>query len=343
MEKNYQVVFTAPKEVELREVDMPVLKPDQMLIKTEVTQISTGTELTMLEHEVDADSAWATERSNYPIFPGYSNISTVVEVGSEVDPSWVGKRLLSGAPHKKYAIRPVNNPFFVNTIVPDGVDPEEAVFAPIAQITLGSVRAAEILPGDAVLVYGAGLIGQFVARFAKVSGAVKVFVADLSEYRLGLLPDDPCFIKVNPAEVNMPEFIKEHNNGELARVVFETTGNQKVLPSELYCVEKRGKFIITSSPRGKSSVDFDYVSTQGITIIGAHNHAIHTPTATPADPWTRTRELTYFLEMLEKKQMSVKNLISHKANYKDAPDMYNMLMADRSGAMAVHLYWEDEK
>lgn len=340
MEKNYRVVFSAQKVVELEETAMPeAVTADEVLVKTAVSQISTGTELSMLEREVDPDSAWATKRTNYPIYPGYSNVGTIVKVGENVDPSLVGKRIVTGIPHVKYC--KINKSAAVNLLA-DNIDSDDAVFAPIAQITLASIRVAGILPGDAVVVYGAGLIGQFTARFAKISGASKIFVVDLAQFRLDQLPDDPCFIKVNPANVeDIPAFVKEHNNGELARVVFETTGNQHVLPSELYCVTKRGKLIITSSPKGKSMVDFDFVSCQGIEIIGAHNWSAHPPVATPENPWTRDREILYYLEMLEKQQMSVKNLVSHKANYKDAVDMYKMLMADRGSAMAVNLYWED--
>lgn len=339
MEKNYQVVFAAPKVAQIEEASMPTINDDQVLIQTQVSQISTGTELTMLEHEVDEDSLWATERTNYPIYPGYSNVGVIVKVGANVDPSCIGKRVLTFERHVKYYRASYQGLVFL----PDNVDSDDAVFASMAQITLGSIRVAGILPGDAVVVYGAGLIGQFVARFAKIAGAIKVFVVDLSDFRLNHLPDDPCFIKVNPTKVDVVEFIKEHNNGELVRFLFETTGNQKLIASQANCLARRGKLIITSSPKGKSLIDFDYINTLGIVIIGAHNWAVHTPVATPDDPWTRPREVQYYVELLEKEQMSVKSMVSHKANYKDAADMYNMLMEDRSVAMAVHLYWEDEK
>ena len=339
MEKNYRVVFEAEKVAKLEECPMPqIYEPDQVLVRTDVSQISTGTELSMLiPSDSEPDSAWVTKRSNFPVYPGYSNSGTIVAVGENIDPSYIGKRVMAGTPHVKYYIRGLRD----CNLLPDNVDQNEAVFASLAGVSLASIRVAGILPGDAVVVYGAGIVGQMAARFAKVAGALKIFVVDLSEYRLNLLPDDPCFIKVNPAGIDVPEFIKEHNDGNLARVVFETTGNQKVIPSELYCITKRGKLIITSSPKGKSAIDFDYVSTQGITIIGAHNHTAHTPVATPADPWTVRSEAPYFIELLAKEQISVKDLVSGTYNYKDATDAYNQLIADRGSAMALHLKWED--
>ncbi|MBQ7718243.1 MAG: zinc-binding alcohol dehydrogenase [Clostridia bacterium] len=343
MDKNYQVVFTAQNKVELSEVPMPEPSDEEVLVKTIVTQISTGTELTRLMGNVDADSSWTNEMK-YPTYPGYSNVGKVVGVGKNVDPSMIGKIVYSGCPHAKYGKRMASDlvpGWSYVTPVPDGVDYDEAVFAAVAGITLGSARVSQIKLGETAVVFGAGLIGQFVARFAKLAGALNVIVADVSDFRLSLLPDDCCFISVNSSKTDVAEFIKEHNNGNLADVVFETTGYHPLIQSEIECLVKNGRIIITSSPKGRSTVDFDYCNRKGITIIGAHNSAVHPKIATTLNPWTAHRDKEYYLQLLQRKQLSVKNMITHKANYKDAAKMYEMLMEDRTKALAVNLYWED--
>ncbi len=339
MDKNYQVVFTGQRQVEIQEVPMPVPNDTQVLVKTQVSQISTGTELTMLEMEVDPNSSWGQMKNVYPYYPGYSNIGVVVGGGKDVDPSYIGKRVLVPARHAQYYVWGAKDVI----VLPDNVDADEAAFSTLAVVAMASIRAACIRPGEAAVVYGAGIVGQLVARLAKLAGATKVFVADLSDYRLSLLPDEPTYIKVNSGEVDVPKFIKEHNNGGLANVVFETTGNQNLVQSELYCLARRGRMIITSSPRGTSVVDFNFCSGMGISITAAHNGAIHPAVATWENPWTQYRDHQYFVELLEKGLISVKNLVSNKADYKDAIGMYDMLMADRTKAMAVHLYWEGDK
>lgn len=336
MKRNYRVVFSAKKRVEIEKTEMPETGDDEVLVKTEVSQISTGTELTMLEANVSEDSAWAPT-IKFPFYPGYSNVGTIVEVGKNVEASFLGRRVLALAGHVKYFKLPINSDDLM--LVPDGVEPDEAVFGVIAQITSGSVRISGIQPGDTVAVFGAGLIGQFVSRFAKLAGAIKIFVADVSDMRLNKLPGDPCFIKVNTMIDDIAEVIKNNNNGELARVVFETTSVPALIEKEIGCLAKRGLLIITSSPKAKSVIDFDYISRRGITIIGAQNFAIHTPVATPEDPWTRKRDSEYYLELLDKKQLFTKDMITHRASFKDAPDIYKMLMEDRTRALAVHLYW----
>ncbi len=338
--KNYQVVYPEMGKVELQEAPMPVAGENEVLIKTLVSQISTGTELTMLEGNVDADSPWAKINLFYPLLPGYSNVGEIIAVGPGVDPALIGKKCLSDCTHGKYVVSSIVDTHTFQ-IIPDGVDLDEAAFGVISQITLGNVRAAQIRIGETIVVYGAGLIGQMVTRFARIAGAYNVIVVDMSDKRLEMLPDDECVFGINPKKVDVIEFIKEKNGGKLADIVFETTGAQALIETELECIGNNGKLIITSSPKGKSTVSFDFCSRRGITIIGAHNWLCHPLVATDQNPWTRRRDTQYHLDLLARHQLSLKHMITHKANYKDAPEMYKMLVKDRSQALAVHLYWED--
>lgn len=157
-----------------------------------------------------------------------------------------------------------------------------------------------------------------------------------------MVPKDKCFLTVNSKDKDVVEFIKENNDGNLADIVFETTSYPPLVANELKCVANNGRLIITSSPKGSSTVDFDYCNRKGISIIGAHAFATHPEFATNMNPWTRKRDTEYFLQLLEKKQLSIKNMVTHKVNYKDAPKMYEMLIEDRTKAMAVHLDWSDK-
>jgi len=340
MSKNFKVVFTKQKVVELQECEMPVVKDNDILLETEVSQISTGTELTMLEANVEPDSPWMND-IRYPTEPGYSNIGKVVAVGKNVSKDLIGKRMLTLATHTKYYT--IDSDDYQQTMfLPCNVKSEEAVFGILAQITMGSVRISAIRPGDACVVYGAGLIGQLVARLAKCAGSTRVFVCDVSDLRLSKLPDDPCFIKINTSRENASEVVKANTkNNEGAAVVFETTSCPNLVGEEISCLGRRGKLIITSSPKGKSVVDLEYCNRMGISIIGAHNGAVHTECEVSGDPWTRRRDSEYFIELLDKKQITTAEMITHRCSYKNVVDMYNMLMADRTQALAVNISWED--
>lgn len=65
---------------------------DEVLIETERTLISVGSELAMLTETHQPDNL---PTDGFPIDPGYSNVGTVVEVGTDVDDGLVGERVCS--------------------------------------------------------------------------------------------------------------------------------------------------------------------------------------------------------------------------------------------------------
>lgn len=191
---------------------MPEVKPNQVLLKTLVSQISTGTELTMLEANVEPGTLWAAS-IQYPYYPGYSNVAEVVAVGEDMDPSLIGKKALTTTKHVKYFATEIGPNFMW---IPDGVEVDDAAFGVIAQITLASIRCVKIHPGETAVVFGAGLIGQLVARLAKIAGAINVIVADVSDNRLGMIPDEEVFIPLNTKGMETQEivdFISKNNDG----------------------------------------------------------------------------------------------------------------------------------
>lgn len=341
MSKNYKVIFEEKSRPALVEWEMPNPGPTDILVQSIVSQISIGTELTMLEANVEPDSPWH-ENIIFPNYDvGYSNVGRVIAVGSEVSPDLIGRRIACSAKHQKYYLLS-EKVYKQNQWLPDGVSPADAAFATIACITNGSIRCAQVRPGDLCVVYGAGIIGQMVARFAQLAGATKVIVADVSARRLGMLPEDPCFIPINSAEENVAEFVKRHSDdGEGADIVFETTSVPSLVAQELLCLRKLGKLIVTSSPKGKSLIDLDYCNRKGISIIGAHNYIVHAPVQTPANRWTRSKDTEHFLEMLRQNRISVNGMHTHCFHYSDAVKAYEMLMKDRSQALSVLLNWED--
>src|SRR5438067_13245457 len=79
-----QVVITEPFQTSVREVELPRPAPNQILVKTEVSAVSAGTELAVYT----GTHQWLKDPNlpdwKFPFKPGYSAAGTVVAVGSEV-------------------------------------------------------------------------------------------------------------------------------------------------------------------------------------------------------------------------------------------------------------------
>ena len=184
------VVFSAKDQIEIREVGLPELQNDQIRTETLYTFVSPGTELRCLAGRYGADK-------KYPLVPGYSAVSRVVEVGSEVKKYQVGDLLstrgncLFSDVSAYYGGQAGGHVFHQErgelVKLPDDAkkDPLSYAVTEVASISYRGVISADPQPGEHVLVIGQGMIGTFSAEFFRLKGCL-VTVCDISSERLAV-------------------------------------------------------------------------------------------------------------------------------------------------------------
>ncbi|AGN01148.1 hypothetical protein L593_05995 [Salinarchaeum sp. Harcht-Bsk1] len=337
---NQTVVFPDAREVAVEDRDRPEPSADEVLIETDTSLISAGTECTVLSGDFPEGSFW-DDYAEFPFDPGYANVGTIAEVGDDAttgatgEELEVGTRVATWTPHAEYVTAAAGD----CVVVPDDVDDEQASLFAIAQIVMNGVRRGRVDWGETVVVYGLGILGQLAVRFARLAGADVVVGVDLADQRLEYLPDAPEVVGVNPTEEDPAEAVERATGGDLADVCFEVTGNPDVIPQEFDVLREQARLVLLSSPHGKTTLDFhDHVNAPSHEIIGAHQLS-HAPVATPRDPWTKPAHAELFFSYLEQGRLSVADLFSHVEDAADAPAVYDSLLGDRSDAMAVRLEW----
>jgi len=316
-----RVVFKGPKRVEIEEAELPEPSPNQILIRTRVTLISTGTELTMLSGEYPKGSVW-NNITKYPVTPGYSNCGVVEKVGEDIRKFKVGDRVSCIAPHAEYAV--IREDQAVK--VPDGISDEEAAFGTLSAIVMNSVRLANIKLGESVIIVGVGLLGQLACQFSRLCGGFPVVAVDLSRRRLEIAKRLGAVVTIRAGEEDVEQRIMELTKGRGADVVFEVTGNPEIIPWELSLVKRQGRLILLSSPRGVTKLDFhDLVNWPSRTIVGTHisSHPAH---ETPYNPWTMERNIQLFFELLSAGLVNVKDLITDRYRWTEAKQAYQRLL-----------------
>lgn len=332
---NLTIVFPRAKVAALEDRDPPRAEPGSLVVRTRRSLISTGTELTLFSGEYPPGSSWA-DYGKFPCTPGYSNVGLVEAVGEGVDRSWIGRRVATFTNHRALVTaRPTEaDP------VPEGVADEDATFFSIALIVMQGVRLSETTWGEAVAIYGAGLIGQFAARFLALAGARPVFVVDTAPPRLAMLPKHPAIVPVDESAVDPAAMVRERTGGRMCDAVIEATGNPTLIPREFDLLKKPfGRFLLLSSPRGVTTFDFhDFSNRNSSRIIGAHQMST-AEVETPYSPWTKRRHVALFFDWLRSGEFSLAGLVTHRFPPAKAPEAYQMLLTDRSKAMGVMFEW----
>ena len=114
----------------------------------------------------------------------------------------------------------------------------------------------QVYPGDAVVIIGAGAIGLMHAQLAKMAGAAKIILNDLSEARLSECASlAPYVITVKE---NLLKRVMEETNGKGANVVITACSAAAVQRESFSLAALDGRInFFGGLPKGKSLVELD--------------------------------------------------------------------------------------
>ena len=236
--KYQEIQFTAPGCVTSVEKKPPRLQPHEVRLKSLYSLVSSGTELKIFSGSFD-DAALDTtidgmkdERMSYPLAYGYSLVGQVVECGADVVDSAdiMGRMAFAFSPHASAAV--VDRSAI--HLVPNGINPLDAIFMPSVETALSLVHDAGVLVGEKVAVFGQGLIGLLVTAIlssfrpnsSETMGKVGLVSAfDVVPDRLaesGLMGADQALESTSLLEDSFDVAIEVSGNGRALQVAIDS-------------------------------------------------------------------------------------------------------------------------
>jgi len=325
---NDGIRLTGPRQITVEHVQYPLPGPGQVLIKTQHSLISTGTELALYDGQKHFGAAWQA-LCDYPRDLGYSNVGCVEQTGPDVDPSWMGKRVHNHGSHQAYALVPATK----LAVVPESVSDEQACFTTLAKVAMNGLRRAQASWGERIAVIGLGIVGQLATRLCLHLGASEVHAIDPSALRVDCLPQHPALRSYTGA---IEDYQKQIHDLDL---VIEASGHPQLIASLPELLREQGRLLLLSSPRGETHFNFhDGCNRRSLSIIGAHSFS-HPIDSASGNPWTSARHAELFLGLLKHQQLSVEELISLRAPYSQATEVYQTLFEQRAQHMGVIFKW----
>jgi len=123
--------------------------------------------------------------------------------------------------------------------VPDSLPMDAAAMAEPIAVACHCVRSADIKPGDVVVVFGAGAIGNFSAQWARHFGASAVYVVDIRSEALKRV-EAVGLIGIDGFKEDAVKRFESETKGIGADVVIEASGSPKGLFQAIDCVRRRG-------------------------------------------------------------------------------------------------------
>ena len=166
---------------EIRPVPVPEPAVDEVLVRTERSGVSRGTETLVFRGGVPP-SEYDTMRAPFqdgdfpgPVKYGYLSVGVVEEGPADM----CGHTVFCLYPHQTAYVVPAH----AVALVPDGVPPARAVLAGTVETAVNALWDAAPLIGDRVAVVGAGMVGCCVARLLAGVLGVQVTLVDIDASR----------------------------------------------------------------------------------------------------------------------------------------------------------------
>lgn len=351
----------------LMNVPAPGAMPRHLLVRTSRSLISSGTERMLVDFgkagwlgkarrqpekvravldKVRSEgvlATWQAVRSklNQPIPLGYCNVGVVVGIADErsslsvigsqertdnqkqlTDNSHafsVGDRVVSNSPHAEV----VSAPQLLCATVPGSVDDETATFTPLAAIALEGIDLLAVSAGDRIVVTGLGLIGQLAVRLLRARGC-DVLGFDPAAERRSLAAESGAELPKVGEDPVVAALRWSRGQGVAGVLITASTAANELVNQAARSCRFRGKVVLVGiAGLHLNRADFyrNEISFQVSCSYGRRDSG---------GPGSVRDNFTRVLEFMARGELTVRDLISHRFRFSNAPEAYAALSDRRS-------------
>jgi predicted dehydrogenase/threonine dehydrogenase-like Zn-dependent dehydrogenase len=349
-------------KVELDEVPRPLVRAGHLLIATERSLISTGTERMLVEfgkagwidkarqqpdkvrqvfQKIRTDGVLPTAEAviaklDQPLPLGYCNCGTVLEVGEGVTGFAPGGRVVSNGPHAELVCVPVN----LCAKVPEGVSDDEAAFTVLSAVALQGIRLAAPTLGETYAVVGLGLIGLITAQLLRANGCRVIGIEiDSSREEVARLCGASVFVDSSTEDPVAAAMAATGGRGVDGVLITAATKSSEPVSQAAKMCRKRGRIVLIGvSGLELSRADF-YEKELSFQVSCSYGPGRYDPEYEERGQdypigfvrWTEQRNFEAVLDLMASGRLDVRPLIGKTVALEKAPAVYEDLSGEGSG------------
>jgi bacteriochlorophyllide a dehydrogenase len=330
--KTRAVVFPERGRAVIDDVPLPEMHVDDVLIEVEYTAVSPGTERWCLTGTLTIPGELPMA---FPHVPGYQAAGIVREVGPVVRDLKPGDRVFSrncrspegwkgswwgGHVGMHVAARAAVIP------LPESVSTREASGLLLAQVGYNGASKPPLRAGEAAVVIGEGLVGQYAAQVLRHRGA-RVIVSGLASDRLAAAARHSADEVFDASSGDLATFVRERFPKGVA-IALDTASTARTVRACADLLSYGGHLVMNGFyPPSESAVDWHWLRTKELTL--------HCPNS-------RTRErLEATLALIAGGALKVEELVTHEFALSEAPRAYEMLLDPAAGSLGMVIRWKE--
>lgn len=347
-------------------IDKPMAKSNEILVRNEASVVSVGTEKTMIDlarrsligkaihrpdlvrrvfNNIKTEGIAETYRQvnarlENPILLGYSSSGIVEDIGDAITRFKPGDRVActgSGfASHSKY----VSVPEHLCALLPSNVSFDSGAFCALGGIALESIKMAKVQNESTIGVIGIGLIGLITIQLLSAYGC-KVIAIDLDHTKLSLAKSLVPDIITTTNYDNFQNLVQSHTNGRGVDsiIITASTNSNEPIEASALAVKLRGKVISTGLTGLNIPRQLFYEKELQFAVSKAWGD--DNPEQNTEHP-TAFQNIHEFLEFLNNKQCDVSQLITAKYNINDSLEAYQEILNPNHNHIGIVLNYDSQ-
>lgn len=364
-------------QIRVADVEPPLLKQGGVLVQTQYSVISSGTEgmkvregkmsylgkararpdqVKKVLQSVQQQGLASTYRkvmnkldSLTPL--GYSLSGVVMAVGPGAEEFQVGQHVAcAGAGYANHAeINFVPKNLVVP--VPNNVAMEHAAFATIGAISMQGFRQAEMQLGETACVIGLGLLGQLLVQLLKAAG-IGVVGIDIVEERCKLAQDLGAKLALKPDDPGLLQSVAKITNGFGVDCVFIAAGGNSNSPVELAVELARDRGRVVDIGKTKLDLSWNDYYEKELDVRFSRSYGpgrydrnyeekgIDYPIGYVR--WTERRNMSSFLDLISEGCIVLDKIVSDIRPFADAEKVYQELAEGSTSGLGVVFRHSDQ-
>ena len=333
-------VLHGVNDLRLEEVEEPILQDNRVLVEVKAAGICGS----------DIPRIYTNGTYHFPTIPGHEFSGIVVQIGKDVNSSWLNKRVglfplipckNCGPCRKKqyemcksysylgsredggyaeYVAVPAENLMEL----PENVSYEAAAMMEPMAVAVHAMRRMDVQRNETVVICGLGTIGLLLLMFLKEAGVSSILVVGNKDFQkktvlnLGITEDCYCDSRIQ----NVEKWVLEKTQGVGADIFFECVGKNETVVYAINSTIPGGRVMLLGNPYS----DMDFVQKiywkilrNQLTLKGTWNSSY---LGESTDDWH------YVLEKIAKNKINPENLITHKLSFEEL-EKGLMIMRDK--------------
>ncbi|MDQ4490809.1 2,3-butanediol dehydrogenase [Sinomonas sp. ASV486] len=159
--------------------------------------------------------------------------------------------------------------------LPDSVTDEQGALIEPGAVAAYGIDRTGMVPGDTVLITGAGPIGALAALYANAAGASHVIISEPNPHRRRLAEAFGIATVIDPTEVNVREYIHDLTSGIGVDVAAECSGSQSGLTAALEGVRAHGTVTQVGLHVKPATIDPMHLSNLDLSLIGTWCYPVY--------------------------------------------------------------------